>query len=111
MAIDWDEVVNGPLMSEDIFGEPVTYTPPTGGAAQSVAGVFDRGFVGPVMGETGIEVATREPVVSIRRALLTGDPAKGGVVYVPSVPETYLVTDVQPDGKGSVKLLLAIKKP
>lgn len=108
MAIDWDAQVLAPMMSQDVFGEAATYTPP-GGAAFPVDVVFDRPYKGLVLAADGEPViATREPVAGVRLVQFTTPPVKGGKLAVPSVPETYMVNDVQPDGKGWAKLMLTI---
>lgn len=109
MAIDFDADVLAPLMA--VFGEDVqpTYTP-QGGQAFPIDGVFDRPFKGLVLeadGEPGF--ATRKPCIGVRLAQFPADPVKGDQIFVPSVPQTYLVSDVRPDGKGWALLELMIK--
>lgn len=108
MAIDWDAAVLAPLLS--VFGEDVqpTYMPAAGGSFP-IDGVFDRPFKGLVIeadGEPGF--ATRKPVIGVRLAQFAADPVKGDKILIPSVPETYVVSDVRPDGKGWALLELMI---
>lgn len=110
MAVDWDELVLAATFA--VFGEDVqpTYTPAATGVGFLIDGVFDRPFKGLVLeadGEPGF--ATRKPCIGIRLAQFPADPVKGDKLFVPSVPETYLVSDVRPDGKGWALLELMIK--
>jgi len=110
MAIDWDQHVLAPMMSAGVFGENVqpTFMPAAGGSFP-IDGVFDRPYHGLVLeadGEPGF--ATRKPVIGVRLSQFTVDPLKGDKVFIPSVPETYIVSDVRPDGKGHAVLELMI---
>lgn len=122
MAIDWDEAVLAPSMSSDVFGEDVqpTYRPVAGGSFP-IDAVFDEPFKLLVMqadGEPGI--ATAKPQIGVRQAQfdaahaanltpattwLKGDKVditiKGQVV-------TFMVDDVQADGKGFALLPLLL---
>jgi hypothetical protein len=113
MAIDWDAVVLAPCMSPDVFGEDAdqrpTYTPQATGVGFPIDGVFDRPFHAATLEADGdAAFATRKPSLGVRLAQFPADPVKGDKVYVPSVPQTYLVSDVHPDGKGWALLDLMI---
>lgn len=105
--IDWDEAVLAPCMA--VFGEDLKplYQHAAGGAAFAIDGIFDDGYRALVMAADGDpEIATVDPVLGVRQAQFSQPIVKGDRVTLPRVGKAYVVGDVQPDGKGLVKLLL-----
>ncbi|WP_299104708.1 hypothetical protein [uncultured Bradyrhizobium sp.] len=113
MAIDWDAVILGPVMG--VFGEGVavdrtswpTYTPRGLAPFQLADAVFDRAYADITIDGEGSEVTTRKPCLGVRTSLfLQREPLQDDRVFVPSVPGTFIVKDVRPDGHGHAKLIL-----
>lgn len=110
--IDWGAVVIGPCMG--VFGETQkpTYTPPGGGAPFAVDGIFDDAYMALVLQADGEPaIAAVDPVIGVLLSQWAVQPAKGGMLLIPSVGITYMVADVQPDGHGGAKLLLTQYQP
>lgn len=110
MAIDWDQNVLAPLMS--VFGEDVqpTYRPQAGGSFL-IDAVFDQPFKGLVISADGEpNIATSQPTIGVRLAQFVADPLKGDKVdiTVKGHVVTFMVADVQPDGKGFAVLPLLL---
>lgn len=108
MAIDWDEMVLAPMMSADVFGENIqpTYRPAVGGSFQ-IDGVFDAPYLGLAMGPDGEPVAAlQQPVLGVRLAQFAVLPLQGDQITIASTGKTYVVANVEPDGKGWAKLIL-----
>jgi len=115
MAIDWDSVVNGPVMS--VFAEAVrpVYTPvksAPGAPAFAVDGIFDRAHEVVLEELANTELkgsghSTSVPVLSVRRVQFAADPKQGDAVVING--ESFFVWDAQPDGRGMVDLVL--RKP
>jgi hypothetical protein len=108
MAIDWDKHVLAPMMSSDVFGEDVqpTFLPAAGGSFP-LDGVFDRAYKGLVIDADGEpEIATREPVIGVRLSQFPQEPLQGDRILIPSVGLTFMVSNVEPDGKGWAMLRL-----
>lgn len=116
MSIDWDSLVLAPVMG--VFGEGIPadqstwpiYTPAGGAPFALPDAVFDRAYAEIVIDGEGSEATSRKPCLGVRLAHFTeargGPPKQDGTVYIPSVPGTFVVKDVQPDGHGHAKLIL-----
>lgn len=112
MAVDWDQDVLAPMMSSDVFGEAVqpTYRPAAGGSFP-IDGVFDSGFKGLVISADGEpNIATSQPVIGVRLAQFSALPLKSDKIDITIKGQvvTYMVADVQPDGKGHAVLPLLL---
>jgi hypothetical protein len=115
MAIDWDELVNGPVVA--VFGEDVrpVYRPVKsvpGGPAFAVDGIFDRDHEIVLDDVAASEQkapghSTTAPVLSVRLAEFAARPRQDDEVTIGS--ETFFVWDVQPAGSGMVDLILREK--
>ena len=107
--IDFDALVLVPCMAT--FGEDLKplYTRAAGGAAFAVDGIFDDAFMALVLSADGEpEIATIEPVLGVRLAQFSGvAPVQSDKVVIPRLGITYMVTSVEPDGKGWVFLKLS----
>lgn len=113
MSIDWDAEVLAPVMA--LFGEGdasqhstwPTYTPHGLPAFALADAVFDRAYADVTIDGDGSEVTTRKPCLGVRAALFRlRPPQQDDRVFIPSVPGTFLVKDVRPDGHGHIKLIL-----
>ena len=111
--IDWDALVIAPCM--DVFGEDLkpVYTRAAGGVPFEVVGVFDDAYDTLVLNaESGEpEMATIQPVIGVRLSQFVAAQVAAGLtpqplplqsdrLAIPRISKTYLVTNVQPDGKG-----------
>jgi hypothetical protein len=104
-VIDFDALVVAPCMA--VFGEnpdqlPVFKRVATG-ATFPIDGVFDDTFANlVVVGRDGDpEIASAEPVLGVRLAQFGGlDPVQNDQVTIPRDGKTYVVSSVEPDGKG-----------
>lgn len=112
MAINWDDVLHGPVMSvyqEDV--QPV-YTPVKsvpGGPSFAIDAIFDREHEVVLEELANTELkgsghSTSVPVLSVRLQVFAARPKQGDRVAIGS--ETFEVWDVQPDGKGWADLIL-----
>lgn len=107
MSIDWDALVIAPTVG--VFGDDVIYTP-VGGAAFPITLVYDEGNKDlDLAGGTGVN--TSNPIVSGRLADFAVPPAQGDSVLIIKTGETFVVKDVEEDGKGAVKLPLNYSGP
>ncbi len=97
----------------DTFGVPIRYIPSVekrpglGGMPIDVVGVFDdnREMVNLMSGGSGgMDAVIPRPVVELRVADLGIDPMEGDEMVISAI--TYRILDVQPDGHGSVVLVL-----
>jgi hypothetical protein len=86
-----------------VLGDPVTYTPGVGSAA-NVRGVFDAAYQRVDVGHAG--VASVGPAVFLRVSDLPSDPSDDADATVTVRGTTYTVHEAQPDGLGGVRLLL-----
>lgn len=114
MAIDWDAAVLQPLMSQDVFGETVTYTPVGHAAFQINDAVFDDGFLSvEALGPDGPDFSTSNPILGVRLAAFPPgvEPGQNDQVVVASNGKTYLVAQPRPDGKGWARLELMEAAP
>jgi hypothetical protein len=110
--IDWDAAVLAPCMA--VFGEDLkpTYQRASGGVPFDFDAVFDDAYLALVINaDSGDpEIATIEPVIGVRLVQFGATPPKkGDTVTIPRVGKTYLVSAVEPDGKGWALLRLTIK--
>ncbi|MDE3022256.1 MAG: hypothetical protein KGI54_10385 [Pseudomonadota bacterium] len=103
MAIDWDSHVLSGCM--DVFGEPVTYMPASGGSFP-VTGVFNAAWKELSLIDDGSGVNTVRPVLGVRASQFSSVPVQGDKLSVASVNTTYVVRDVNPDSHGHINLLL-----
>src|SRR5471030_969700 len=107
MGIDWDAMVIAPLVG--IFGEDVIYTS-AGGPPFPISLVYDEGNKDlDLAGGTGVN--TSNPIVSGRLADFLVPPAQGDTLLIVGTGETFIVKDVESDGKGAVKLPLNYAGP
>ena len=105
--IDWDSLVVGP--TTDIFGEPVRYRP-VGGVVFDLTGVFDEGYL-PQDQITGLmsgDVANTQPVLGVQLSSFPAGiaPDDEDVLTVTRTGESFVVTNVEADGKGGAMLTL-----
>ncbi|MES2034993.1 MAG: hypothetical protein V4466_12520 [Pseudomonadota bacterium] len=112
MAIDWDEKVLQPSMSAGVFGEDVqpVYRP-AGGGSFPIDAVFDQPFKGLVISADGEpNIATSQPTIGVRLVQFPSAPLKGDKIDITIKGQlvTYMVADVQPDGKGFALLPLLL---
>lgn len=112
--VDWDALVNGPCL--DVFGETPelrpSYVPPGGGVPVFFDAAFDDAYVAILEGAEGPEVTTIQPILGVRLAqFAAGHPRQDGQVTVPRVGKTFLISNVEPDGKGWALLRLQLKAP
>lgn len=107
MALDWDMLVLKP--AEAIFGASVSYQRPGEPSFSLADAVFDRHHELITFGD-GAPVSTRVPMLSIRASAFPSGftPAQGDTVSAEG--GLYVVTDVQPDGKGGIKLPLSSRE-
>lgn len=107
--IDFDALVN--VAVADTFGQAVTYNP-ADGAPFSIVGIFDRHHE-IVLDEVaksesiGKGHSTTAPVITVRLAQFATQPLQDDEVTIGS--ETFMVYDVQPDGRGMADLILREK--
>ena len=95
-----------------VFGEDVTMTV-WGGSPVALSAPFDAAYVRETFDENGMPVSAVGPVLGpVDSAYLTGlgltpsaEPEEATVVVAEGT--TYRVDDIQPDGVGSVLLILA----
>ncbi|OSM07662.1 head-tail joining protein [Magnetofaba australis] len=107
-----DAVASLDAACQQTFGIQVTYIPSMAnrpdlyGKSISLTGIFDdaREMV-TLMGGPGMEAVVPRPVLEIRSADLGFTPTEGDEVMVDGI--TYRILDVQPDGHGSIKLVLS----
>jgi hypothetical protein len=101
--IDWDSLVLKPCMQ--VFGEPATYNPASGGSLP-VAVVFDDAYMGVEAG--GMVVVTSTPLVGIRLSEFPAgfDPeaAQGDRLTITRTGHTYVVKEGRDDSHGWARL-------
>jgi hypothetical protein len=103
MAIDWDGVVLGPVVT--VFGEPALYSP-ADGAAYSITGVFDEAYQQIRLEDGQIPITTDLPVFGVRLAQFATPPRQGDQLSIVSNGTAYAIREVRPDGHGWAKLML-----
>ena len=101
MAIDWDELVLGPVVG--VFAEAVTYIP-AGGAPYASQGVFTEGFQVVTILEDGSPITGEQPRLGVRLADLRATPVQGDAVTVRGT--TYSVNEPRFDSHGRADLML-----
>jgi hypothetical protein len=107
--IDWDALVVGPLVQA--FGEPIAYQPAAGGASFALTAVFDDAYLALMLGQDGDpEIVTIDPVCGVQLSQFTAAgralPTQDDRLTVSRVGKTFMVANVEPDGKGHAKLRL-----
>lgn len=86
----------------DVYRETVLYTP-QGGAAVTIGCPFDKAYKNVTIVD-GTEISTTRPVIDVVLTDLTVAPRHGDAVVVAG--ESYHVSDVQPNGHGTVQCFL-----
>ncbi len=102
MSFD-DLLAVGDVSVRGILGSTVTYTP-TVGAAVDVSGIFDAAYVRVDLGQPG--VSSQGPAVWLTLTDLPSDPTTDTTATVTVNSVTYIPHEAQPDGMGTVLLLL-----
>jgi hypothetical protein len=87
----------------DHLGDAVTYTSGAG-ASVAVRGPFDAVYVKVEAGEAG--VSSSGPSVFLRLTDLTSNPETDLAARVSVAGVVYEIREVEPDGKGGIRLLL-----
>jgi len=109
--VDIDAIMDLAITAaRDTFGRTVTYTPPGGGAAFTIAADFQRTASSEQTGQS-VDYSTYSPVLDCRMADFDDegvDPRQGALVTLTAegIAQTYEVTDVQPTAVGTVVLVL-----
>lgn len=86
------------------FNETISYTPPGGGVAIEIQGIYRQEPIEVALGDGSILSSTRH-VLDLRRDDVSGGPKQNAAVTVRSV--SYTVASVDgPDDAGVCKLLL-----
>lgn len=106
MAIDWDKMVNGPVMG--VFGEPALFRPASR-ASFGIHGTFHEAYKSVDLVD-GMGMTTEMPALGVQLAEFPVAPLqKDRVVITPTALHgggTYVVKEVRPNGVGSAVLLL-----
>lgn len=106
MAIDWDTMVNGPVMG--VFGEPAMFRPATS-APFRIHGTFHESYKSLELAG-GMGMTTEIPALGVQLAEFRVPPLqKDRVVITPTALHgggTYVVKEVQKNGIGGAMLLL-----
>lgn len=106
--INWDQKLLAPL--HRVFGQPINYRPKNG-VAFDTEGIFDRPYSEEFETPEGSsEINTTSPVIGVRAGAFLTEPAQGDRLYLYSDNTTYVVSDVQPDSHGGIKLILNLCK-
>ncbi|WP_317201480.1 hypothetical protein [Janthinobacterium sp.] len=100
--INWDKVVQGPLMG--VFGEAVRFMP-FGGTPFNTSGVFDEAYRDVELAG-GMGVTTEQPMLGVRLSTFPASPAQDDLLTILRTGETFKVKEVRPDGHGWAKLML-----
>lgn len=105
MAVDWDALVLAPTHA--IFGEAILYLSKTIGIFPLPNAVIDRAYVQVGTDAGGVPVTALRTIVGIRLASCPAGftPGDGDMIGARGV--TWQIVDEQPDGKGSIVLVLA----
>lgn len=111
MPLDLDELVLGPTM--DVWGEagqgkPVPVYMPAFGDPFEIGGVFDAQYQSVKFSE-GAAISTNAPMLGVRLSAFPEgvQPLQSDRVVIRGA--TYVVSDVNPDGHGWVKLILMLE--
>lgn len=100
----WDLADAAILAARNEFGSTVVYTPAAGGGPYTLTAILDRPYQSTVISPAEVELAGRGPVLDLRLADLAVEPLQGDALTVDG--GSYTVEEVEPDGRGGVKLLL-----
>lgn len=100
----WDDASLASEACRDVFGSSVSYTPASGGGPYELVAIFDRPFQAVELGPSEVAIAGRRPVLDVILADLPISPAVGDSLTVDG--GSYTVEEIEPDGRGGVKLLL-----
>ncbi len=98
-----DLLTVGDRSVRQLLGGSITYTPGVG-AAVVVDGIFDAAYVKVELGEPG--VSSQGPAAWLTLTDLPSDPEVDEDATVTVAGVTYKPHTVQPDGQGTVLLLL-----
>lgn len=109
--IDWDRMVNGPVMS--VFGELALYRPAVG-LSFDIHGTFHEAYKSlDLTGGTGL--TTEMPALGIQLSEFRVPPRQRDQVVITATNlhggGTYAVKEVQPNGIGAAVLLLNYTGP
>ena len=103
----WDRLVVGPQM--EIFGEPVTYMPASGGEFQIVAVFTDAYLRVEMFDDRSTGVTEVSAILGVQLSQFASPPVQNDKVYVPSVNATYVIREApRIDGRGAAKLMLSL---
>lgn len=106
--INWDEKLLAPL--QRVFGQPINYRPKNG-IAFDTEGIFDRPYSKEFETLDGSsEINTTSPIIGVRLSQFLREPKQGDRLFIYSDKTLYVVSDVQPDSHGGVKLILNVCK-
>lgn len=106
--INWDEKLLAPL--QKVFGQRINYRPKNG-TAFDTEGIFDRPYSKEFETLDGSsEINTTSPVIGVRASQFLKEPKQGDRLYLYSDKTLYVVSDVQPDSHGGLKLVLNVCK-
>lgn len=106
--INWDEKLLAPL--QKVFGQSINYRPKNG-VAFDTEGIFDRPYSKEFETLDGSsEINTTSPVIGVRASAFLKEPSQGDRLYIYSDNTIYVVSDVQPDSHGGLKLILNVCK-
>lgn len=93
------------LSTRDEFASVVVYQPSAGGGPYTVNAILDRPFEAVDLGGSDVMIAGRRPVLDLRLADLPTTPIPGDEMTIAG--DAYIVEEVEPDGRGSAKLILS----
>ena len=106
MAIDWDKMVNGPVMG--VFGEPAVFQPAFG-TPFGIHGTFHEAYKSVDLAG-GMGMTTEMPALGVQLAEFPVQPLQKDRVAIAATAlhggGTYVVKEVQPNGVGAAVLLL-----
>lgn len=104
--IDWDKVVNGPVMG--VFGETHQYKS-LAGTPFDVSGTFHEAY-SSVTVVNDMAVTTESPALGVNLSDFPAPPRQKDQVVVTATPlhggGTFVVKEVRPNGVGGAILLL-----
>lgn len=109
MGVNWDRHLLRPL--HGVFGDPVDFRP-SGGAAYTISGIFDRAYTQDVEPlEDGSTINTTSPVLGVLDSEFLLPPKRGDRVFIglvggEQVNTLFTISDIQPDSHGGSKLIL-----
>jgi hypothetical protein len=105
-VIDWDQVVNGPVM--EVFGEKHRYKP-VAGTPFDVPGTFHEAY-SSVTVVNDMAVTTESPALGVNLSSFPAPPRQKDEVTIEATSlhggGTFTVKEVRPNGIGGVLLLL-----